>query len=171
MKLNKFLVAAASLTFAASAFANSGSGTIPFKGSIIVAPCSVDTAETEKEVNLGQIADSVLENGGKSHATPFKIVLKDCKNDVKKSVTATLSGLPSALDTNLLGMGGQAEGASIGITDSSGALVKLGVASAPQALVAGENTIQYNAYLQGDGKTPIKAGNFTASVTYGLTYQ
>jgi len=171
MKLNKFLVAAASLTFAAGAFANSGSGSIPFKGSIIEAPCSIDTEATEKEVDLGQVSDVLLAAGGKSHSKPFDIVLKDCSIATKTKVKATLSGLPSAINPDLLGMSGQAQGASIAIEDASGALVVLGQASKPQTLVVGDNTIHYNAYLQGDSSVAVTPGNFTANVTYGLSYE
>lgn len=56
MKLNKFLVAAATLGLAANAFAanvvNQGEGVIDFKGSIIVAPCSIDEKENHQRSYL-----------------------------------------------------------------------------------------------------------------------
>lgn len=175
MKLNKFLVAAASLTIAASAFAapikNQGGGDIVFKGSIIEAPCSIDYDLTDKEVNLGQVSDSLLTGGGKSHAVPFKIVLTDCNTDTMTKVKTTVTGTPSALDATMLGMSGNAEGASIAIIDASGTLVKLGEATSPHILVTGGNTLQFNAYLQGSATAKVTPGTFSSTASYALSYE
>lgn len=175
MKLNKILVAAASLTFAAGAFAanpvNQGGGDIEFKGSIIEAPCSIDYDLTDDVVQLGQVSDSLLSGGGKSHSVPFKIVLKDCNNATLKNVTTTFGGTASTLNADLLGMSGNAEGASIAIVDASGALIKLGTPSAAHILTMNENTLKFNAYLQGDATATVKPGTFSSTASYSLSYQ
>lgn len=175
MKLNKILVAAASLTFAAGAFAanpvNQGEGKIDFKGSIIEAPCSVDEAKTTKEVDLGQVSDVLLAGGGKSTPKDIQIVLTDCSIATKSKVKTTITGAPSAINADLLGISGNAEGASIAIVDGSGALVKLGEATKFQPLNTGLNVLNFTAYLQGDTTAAVKPGEFSSTATWALSYE
>ena len=175
MKLNKFLVVAAALGFAANAFAanpvNQGEGTIDFKGSIIDAPCSIDENASTKEVDLGQVSNVLLAGGGKSNPVDFKIVLRDCSLATMSKVKTTLTGAPSSLNSDLLGISGNAEGASIAIIDGSGAAIKLGTATQPQPLVTGLNVLQFSAYLQGDTTAAVKPGTFTSTASYALSYE
>ncbi|MDW7590685.1 fimbrial protein [Providencia sp. 2023EL-00965] len=64
-----------------SAFAvesNQGHGKVTFKGEIIDAPCSISSDSIDQTVDLGQIANSVLANGGASSPKQFTIELEDC---------------------------------------------------------------------------------------------
>ncbi|ERK14112.1 hypothetical protein BFS14_22030 [Serratia fonticola] len=175
MKLNKFLVAAATLGLAANAFAanvvNQGEGVIDFKGSIIVAPCSIDEKETTKEVTFDQVSDSLLADGGQSAPKDIKIVLTGCNNAVKSKVQTTFSGAASQYNPDLLGISGTAEGASIVLVDGSGARLKLGAASPLVGIDNGTNVLKFSTYLLGDTAANIKAGDFTSTATWSLNYQ
>ncbi|MFV8979242.1 fimbrial protein [Serratia fonticola] len=175
MKLNKFLVAAASFGFAASAFAvnppNEGRGTIDFRGAIIQAPCSIDETKSTKEVNLGQVSDVLLADGGKSTPQDIKIVLADCTVGVKNKVKTTITGPSDAVNADLLGITGTAAGAGIAIVDGSGTVIKMGEATPFQTLSSGENVLKFSAYLQGGAADTIKPGTFTSTATWSLTYE
>lgn len=175
MKLNKFLVAAATLGLAANAFAanvvNQGEGTIDFKGSIIEAPCSIDEAKTTKEVIFDQVSDSLLADGGQSAHKDINIVLTGCNNATKSKVKTTFSGAASQYNADLLGISGTAEGASIVIVDGSGARLKLGAASPLQTFDKGTNVLKFTTYLLGDTAANVKPGAFTSTATWALNYE
>lgn len=169
-----FLVAAmaSGLTFGTANAADSGHGTVTFTGSIIDAPCSI-TADTENQtVDLGGISNVALKNGGTSLPKDFVIKLTQCNIDTFKTVTTTFSGAASAGNKDMLGMVGTAKGASIAVTNGDGTLIKLGQPSTKHTLLEGDNTLQFSAYLQGDGgSAAIIPGTFQSVADFRLDYQ
>jgi type 1 fimbria pilin len=49
--------------------------------------------------------------------------------------------------------------------------VKLGVPTAPQPISAGDNTLQFGAYVQGVATGDIVPGDFSAVANFTLAYQ
>ncbi|CNE29644.1 fimbrial protein [Yersinia mollaretii] len=174
MKLNKTILAAALvLGFASVAnAADQGQGTVTFNGSIIDAPCSIAAGSDSQTVEMGQVSNVALQNGGKSKARDFDIKLENCDTTTLKTVTTTFSGGESAAVPGLLGIVGLAEGAGIAIVDGTGTPVKLGTATAEQTLITGNNTLAFSAYLQGStASDAIKPGNFSSVANFMLAYQ
>lgn len=186
MKLNKImLVAVIASTMSAGVFAedaNQGSGTINFKGSIIDAPCSIapstGTNGAYQDVDLGQVANSVLNansKAGKSTPADFSIQLENCdvSDTTKDAVKVTFTGTESDATTDgLLAIAGTAKGASIGIASDTGVLIPLGTASDLHTLLAGSNTLNFQAYLQGNGGSAvIVPGEFTSVANFTLAYE
>jgi len=176
MEMNKtFCAAMMALSMASVAQADEGHGKVTFTGSIIEAPCSINPDSTEQVIPLGQIASITLKDGGTSLPRPFQINLENCSFDTASTVTTTFSGAEGA--NGLLGMTGTAKGASIAITDGTGAVVKLGVASQGQKLQQGQNTLSFAAYLKGDGKDAdgkdiaLVPGEFQSIADFTLAYQ
>ncbi|MDD2047811.1 fimbrial protein [Pseudomonas putida] len=149
-------------TSAVSVAKDQGHGVITFKGAIIDAPCSIAQESQYQTVDMDQIANVSLKNGGKSNPTPFKIELRGCELGALKSATATFTGSPSS-NPDLLALKGTAQGASLAIADHTGALIKLGSASPAQTLSDGDTYLQFSAYLQGDMVTPEGGGEGTAA--------
>ncbi|MFA3759743.1 fimbrial protein [Yersinia sp. 2544 StPb PI] len=175
MKLNKTILAAALvLGFASMAnAADQGQGTVTFNGSIIDAPCSIASGSDSQTVEMGQISNVLLQNGGKSNpAKKFDIKLENCDIATLKTVTTTFSGAESEAVPGLLGITGLAEGAGIAIVDGTGSVVKLGQATAEQTLITGNNTLAFSAYLQGStASDAIKPGSFSSVANFMLAYQ
>jgi type 1 fimbria pilin len=176
MKLNKLamalgfgLVMAAG---AANAVPDQGHGTVTIKGSIIDAPCSITPETVDQTVNLGQISNKQLDNGGKSAPQEFRIELENCDLPAgKNTVDITFTGSASAGNPDLIGMTGSASGASIGVTDGSGKLIVLGTPR-PLQITNGNNVIGFSAYLQGDGASAtIVPGEFSSIINFNLDYQ
>ncbi|WP_312974575.1 fimbrial protein [Atlantibacter sp.] len=169
------VVAMAAGSLMANAHAkDQGHGTVKFEGSIVDAPCSISEDTNDQTVDLGEVSNVALKNGGSSVPTPFYVKLEQCDTSAltKKTVTTTFTGAASAGNPDLLGITGTAKGASIAITDGSGTVVKLGTATAAQVLADGENTLAFSAYLQGDNTTaPIVPGSFTSIANFTLAYQ
>lgn len=174
MKLNKFMVAAIALGFVSVANAapkDQGHGEIEFHGTIIDAPCSIETGDEEQKINMGSIANVSLKDGGKSAAKEFFIHLVNCDNTTAKTVTTTFTGPISAGNADLIGLTGSASGASLGITDGSGTLIKLDTATKPQGIGNHDNTLNFTAFLQGDAGATIVPGSFSTTTNFTLDYQ
>ncbi|WP_342622207.1 fimbrial protein [Pseudomonas alkylphenolica] len=149
-------------TSAVSVAKDQGHGVITFKGAIIDSPCSIAQESQYQTVDMDQISNVALKNGGKSNPTPFKIELRGCELGALKAATATFTGSPSS-NPDLLALKGTAQGASLAIADHTGALIKLGTASPAQTLSNGDTYLQFNAYLQGDMVAPEGGGESTAA--------
>lgn len=177
MKMNKIVLAVAMASAMAAGFANAetqdqGHGTVKFTGSIIDAPCSIAPGKQDQTVDLGQVSNKALENGGTSTPKAFTIDLEGCDLDTAKSVTTTFTGPTSAGNADALGITGDAKGASIIITDGSGQAIKLGQASPKQDLQNLNNTLSFSAYLQGDGASAtIVPGSFESTANFTLAYE
>ncbi|WP_047288750.1 fimbrial protein [Pseudomonas protegens] len=167
-------------TSAASYAKDQGHGVITFRGAIIDAPCSIAQESQYQIVDLDQVSNVTLKNGGKSNPKIFKIELRGCELGALKSATATFTGSPSS-NPDLLAIKGTAQGASLAIADHAGTLIKLGEASPAQTLSNGNNFLQFSAYLQGDMVTPggggqatpaeIVPGDFETLANFTLAYQ
>lgn len=169
------LAATCAVTMAADK--DQGKGVITFKGTIIDAPCSISQASQYQTVEMGQIANVALKDGGKSTPAPFKIELLGCDLGVLKAATATFKGSP-ATNPDLFALNGSASGASLAIADHKGVLIKMGAKSPAQSLASGDNFLQFSAYLQGDPKaaegaekTEITTGEFDTIASFTLAYE
>jgi type 1 fimbria pilin len=176
MKTNKVLLAAVICSSIFGGFANAatdmGHGKVTFVGSIIDAPCSIDTKSVDQIVSLGQVANKVLDNGGKSEPKPFQIDLKNCDLGTLKTVQVTFTGAADANSPDMLGITGSASGAGIVLTDGSSTQIKLGEPAAAQTLQDGNNTLAFSAYLQGDdASSTVVPGAFTSVANFTLKYQ
>ncbi|MGG4609520.1 fimbrial protein [Providencia stuartii] len=172
-------VAMSSSVFAADA----GKGQVKFTGSIITAPCSIAPGDESQEVPLGQISNVTLENGGMSSAQPFNIRLEGCtlnatykvtengqevEKTYKNTVDVTFTGTEWN-DTGLITITGTGAGAGVKLMNDSGNAIKINEA-ANQNFVAGDNTLNFKAALQGVQGTVVTPGAFSAVTNFVLTY-
>ena len=181
MKLNKVMMATVlAVGVSSTAFAaDQGHGKVTFTGSIIDAPCSITPESIDQTVELGQISNVALKNGGKSNPRPFSIDLENCSfeadaqgNPQKNKVAVTFTGMESSSVSGLLGITGTAQGAGVAITDGSGDVISLGQPTKTQTLQEGNNTLSFSAYLQGASAsgTAIVPGDFQAVADFTLAY-
>ncbi|HAT4999466.1 TPA: type 1 fimbrial protein [Serratia marcescens] len=159
--------------------ADQGHGKVTFTGAIIDAPCSINPDSIDQTVELGQISKVALLNGGKSTPRNFSVDLENCTFEkdaggalLKNKVALTFTGMASQGNNDLLGITGSAKGASVAITDGSGATIKLGKPTKTQELQSGNNTLNFSAYLQGDSASNavITEGEFQAVADFTLAY-
>lgn len=184
MKVSTLARSIIAITMAAtSAFsfaADKGHGKITFKGEIIDAPCSITQDSAYQTIEMDQVSNVSLKNGGKSRVHPFKIELIGCELGTLKSATAKFTGAPAS-NPDLLAIKGSAEGASLALADHNGKLLKLGSESIAQSLADGDNYLLFGAYLQGDMKPAegggdptganIVPGSFETVANFTLDYQ
>ncbi len=180
-KMNNTMLAAVVLlgvsSVAHAAVKDQGHGTVTFTGSIIDAPCSITPETVDQTVDLGQVSNVALKDGGKSTPRNFSIGLENCeliteKEGKNNTVSLTFTGMESAANNGLLGITGTAQGASIAITDAAGQVIKLGKPTKAQELQNGNNTLSFAAYLQGDGaSSAVVPGDFQSVADFTLAYQ
>ncbi|CAI1660373.1 fimbrial protein [Serratia fonticola] len=161
---------------AGSAFAaDQGHGKITFKGSIIDAPCSISPDSIDQTIDLGQISNVALVEGGKSTPRTFDVALENCDlTNVTSGVQLTFSGAAASFDTSkkTLGIVGTGAGAGVQITNGAGNVITLGTAMPFQQIQEGNNTLRFSAYLVGSGgdiKT-ITVGEFSSVADFTLSY-
>lgn len=146
-----------------------GSGSVTFKGSIIDAPCSI-VGNKDQTVEMGQISNSALANGGTSIPANFKIELANCNlADKYKTVSVTFTGSEGKIE-NSLGMS-KATGASIIMQDGASNKIKLGTPTALQTLANGSNSLSFSAYVQGNPGETVQLGQFESTASFTLAYQ
>ncbi|MGO2346203.1 MAG: fimbrial protein [Providencia sp.] len=161
----------------ASALAvDAGSGTVTFSGSIIEAPCSIAPGEENQEVELGQVSNTTLDNGGESSAQPFQIKLEGCNLKGDNQVSVTFKGTEAGTSTGFLQITGDAAGAAVKIMNASGSQIKVNSA-AKQNYVEGNNTLKFQASLIGlelldanDKTIHVTPGKFQAVTNFTLAY-
>ena len=175
MKLNKVMMAAV-IAFGATSFAHAavkdqGHGKVNFIGSIIDAPCSIAPESIDQTVDLGQVSNVALKDGGTSNPRPFDIKLEQCDTTTLKSVSVTFTGTESTGNKDLLAIAGTAKGAGI-VISYDGKPITLGDATPSQNLNNNNNTLHFAAYLQGEGaSSAVVPGDFTAVADFTLAYQ
>jgi type 1 fimbria pilin len=152
--------------------ANAADGTITFTGSVHSGACSIKPESVDQSVALGAIAKHQLQSGGKSTARPVTIELEGCDLSglTDNTVTTTFTGAPSSVVPGGIGTVGSAGGIGIMMTHG-GKAVELGVPTTPQAIVAGNNTLEFGAYVQGQATGDIVPGDFSAVTNFTLAYQ
>lgn len=174
MKIKKIalgMAIVASFSINAANATDQGHGTVTFTGSIIDAPCSISPDTTDQTVNLGEVSDKALENGGKSTPQPFNIRLENCDTTQLKNVNVTFTGAADADAPGMLGITGSASGAGIVLTDGSGSPITLGTPTGGQIIQDGNNTLTFSAYLQGNGASAtVVPGDFQGVTDFTLAY-
>lgn len=168
--------------------ADAGTGQVKFNGSIVTSPCSIAPGDQNQEVALGQISNVTLENGGMSSAQPFQIKLEGCAlnakymgkdtegKDVEKTYSNTVSvrfngteWVNAQTNTGLLQVTGEGQGAGVKLMTPAGTQVNINNVTT-QSFVSGDNTLRFQAALQGIKGTSVTPGKFDAVTNFVLSY-
>ncbi|MDR6997440.1 type 1 fimbria pilin [Aeromonas salmonicida] len=161
-------------TPAASAPTDQGHGVIKFVGAIIDAPCSIAPESVDQTIQMGQIANSLLEHQGEGPLRPFEIHLEGCSLDTAKTASITFNGIADDSEKKHLSLNGFAKGAAIAmVSQRDGSEVVLGTPTKALSLVDGHNHLKFGAKLVSNLKSGEKAtpGEFTATSDFIMTYQ
>lgn len=150
---------------------------VRFKGALIAEPCTLRAGDEDITIDFETIIDKYLYINGRTLAKPLVLHLDDCDLSLGNTVKLTFSGTPSTKLNGLLAISGasQTQGIAIGIETQQGNLVALNSGQYNQGLIAGNNTISLQAYVQGEpeaiAQKTINPGGFTASATFLLEYE
>ncbi|EIY1188040.1 fimbrial-like protein [Salmonella enterica] len=172
-----------------NAFADQGHGTVTFTGTVITAPCSIAPGDEDLKVNLGEVADSVLNGGKYSMPADFTIHLQDCVfTSTTDEETSTTTVTPSKVevtftsnkvdstDTSLLansleGNYGAASNVGVRILDAGSNEVTLGTPVSVTFLDTNSyQELNFHARMESPDKD-VTEGNVYAQANYVLAYK
>lgn len=151
-----------------------GHGVIKFVGAIIDAPCSIAPESVDQTIQMGQVANSLLESQGETPVRPFDIHLESCSFDTAKTATITFNGMAADTEKKHLAISGSGKGAAIAMVNQlDGSEVVLGTPTKSGTLMQGDNHLKFGAKLVSNIKGGEKAtpGEFTATSDFIMTYQ
>lgn len=149
---------------------------LQFRGNLVQGACSIRPGDEDIELTLRRMTTKFLYLYTRSEGQPFRLHLENCDTSIGDSVRITFSGIENLELPGLLAVdvGSQASGIGVGIETLQGSPLPLEVASDEQALVAGDNVIELQAYVRGEPQAiqnrSIVAGAFSASSTFTLEY-
>ena len=174
MKSLSLTKAAVLVALAASAQAAlAADGNVNFVGKIIDTPCSVSPNSANLTVPLGSVSTTSMNGGVGKRSTPakFTIDLLNCSPAAGATATVSFTGTADASGNKLrVGVGEVtgtfATGVSIEIADSAGTPINLGASSAAYPLVAGNNSLRFQAsYISTAAAVTVGTGNAVAQFT------
>ncbi|MCI1898411.1 MAG: type 1 fimbrial major subunit FimA [Enterobacter sp.] len=153
-------------------------GTVHFKGELVNAACSVNTASSEQTVTLGQYRTAKFTKVGDTTSNiPFTIVLNDCDPAVAKTAAVAFTGQIDATDKTLLAVtsgdnDNTAQGVGIEILDSTSTTLTPDGASfsAAKNLIEGSNTLNFTARYKATAATTTP-GQANADATFVMKYE
>lgn len=163
--------------------ADNGHGKVNFIGEIVDSPCSISPETVDQTVDLGQISNTVLKQGGSSPVKNFTIELQNCEFtgawDNKNKVSITFSGGESF--DGLLGVTGftgadteKAKNVGIQINDPSNEQIQFGTPlELVTSLQGGSNTLLFSSFLKGSSTAAvgdIPLGQFSAVTNFTIAY-
>ena len=156
------------------------SGTAPaadnlhFTGNLLGKSCTpVINGNLLAEIHFPTIAASDLMQRGQSDRVPLVFQLKDCKSTTAFNVKVTLMGTEDPDLTGFLSIdsSSSATGVGIGIETAGGAAVPINsTTGASFPLNQGNNSVNFNAWLQTVNGRNVTSGDFTATMTVTFEY-
>uniref|UniRef100_UPI00333E753B fimbrial protein n=1 Tax=Castellaniella defragrans TaxID=75697 RepID=UPI00333E753B len=172
------LVSGCFIVMSGAAIAAPDSGNIRFLGDITNSACAIGGGQqgADMTVALGSYPVKMFADGigTKSPMTDFSISLIDC--DLSTAQTATIefvAGSGSSSGNNLLNVEnvpGGATGVAVGLVDWNGDVVQVGgSASAPIALAAGTNILNFKAFYESIDSV-VEAGPANARAVFKVAY-
>ncbi|MEC6271240.1 fimbrial protein [Escherichia coli] len=160
-----------------------GAGQVNFKGTVIDAPCGIETQSANQTIDFGQISKLFLENGGTTQPKDLDIKLVNCDITNFKNATGgapktgtvslTFAGVPAGNASDMLKTVGETNTAIV-VLNPHGSRVKFDgkTPTGSSNLIDGDNTIHFTAFVKKDDENaPVKEGAFSAVANFNLTYQ
>jgi len=150
---------------------------VHFSGTLVAEPCVIPAGEENVRLEFGTVVDKYLYANQRTHSQPFTIHLTECDPAIAPTLSVTFSGTPSTALPGLLALdaGSGASGVAIGLETQDGKALPLEQISPVTVLVAGENRVTYQAYVQGEpgaiADRSIGHGEFTATANFSLNYE
>ncbi|CAI2158485.1 Type-1A pilin [Serratia fonticola] len=149
-------------------------GTLRFAGSLVEAPCAIDTPGDGLIVDIGQYRTADFDEVGKtSMSKRFDIKLSDCAVDTYTKAQVTFKGPTSGGKNTTLALdGGSSSAKGIGIqilSEGKAVTVDGSESSGSTSLVEGNNTLPFQVQYISIDKN-VKAGEASSFADFTVTY-
>ncbi|MBM1189154.1 type 1 fimbrial protein [Pseudomonas lundensis] len=149
---------------------------LSFTGNLVAEACTIRPGDEALKLKFDDLSSHYLYVNTRTVGQPFSIHLVGCDTSIADSVTTTFSGVENTELPGLLALaaGSRARGIAIGLETLTDAALPLNTPSDKQTLSAGDNTIEFKAYVRGEPRAiaqhAIRAGLFSAVSTFTLGY-
>lgn len=145
---------------------------VMFSGTLVSAPCQVDTQSADQTVEFWPVVAKHFQNNEQSYPAGFSIRLHECDLSLGTQVMVTFVGEKDSVKPSLFALTGTSEGLGLAITDSNGHPVFPGESQQPVALTGTDNDLNWQARLQSTGGYgTVTEGEFLAVITFLLEYE
>lgn len=165
---------------AAFAAGDTGQGSITFTGSVLEAPCSIASADSNMTVELGQVSKKLLSAADKyGNSVPIEIHLTGCNFGTPTAGATNPAGskvaikFPGQTGTNGLipNTLGNAQNVSIQLLQANGtSKVNFDAGDAGTQMYDGTNVLNFFARIASTA-AGVTAGSVSTKVTYMLDYK
>ncbi|MBB8027977.1 fimbrial protein [Escherichia coli] len=155
---------------------SSAADNLHFYGNLLNKTCTlVVQGETLAEVHFPTVSRRDLLVSGQSARVPVVFQLKDCKGPAQYSVKVTLTGTEDSGQPGFLALDATsgAQGVGIGMETAVGTpkpVLINDTTGATFVLSNGNNSLNFNAWLQAKSGRDVTIGDFTASLTATFEY-
>ncbi|MTC56826.1 MULTISPECIES: fimbrial protein [Providencia] len=158
------------LMFSRCSFAKNSMDLI-MQGSIMDTACAINTGSYEQSIDMGVLPLSLIKNQGQGQAQDFFITLIGCKltsytGELWKTFDISFEG---PVNGNWFSVSGSAQGVALSLTDSAGESIYPGGKLLPKNIKSGNNILNYQFKIVSD-RTPLRAGEYQASIRFKLDY-
>lgn len=172
----KFAMVSLLMGLPVMASAADGSATVNYSGTLIALPCTVQPDMEDLYIEMGEVFPQNLYAYTRTPGTEFSFVLEDCDTSLGSTITATFTGVSNGQGLLEFDSTSSASGALIGVETLSGTPLLIdGVTSYTTPIADGNMMLKFRAYVQGDATAiatkSITPGDFTATLTYALSYE
>ncbi|RNW08439.1 type 1 fimbrial protein [Serratia nematodiphila] len=153
--------------------ATQGQGRVNMQGAIIDTACAIATESREQIIDAKIMPIADIEREGKGKSVPFRIELINCVLERQNTALPDWQYFQVTFDGNadgeMFGIGGDASGISLVISDEAGNIALPGVPLPVVAIQPGSMTLNYRLTLTAN-QQPLKAGSYFSSVRFKMDY-
>lgn len=169
-KKHSMMLAAVMGLMTTGAFADAGSGTVTFTGTVSDAPCNIAAESVDQTVPFGLISKSYL-NSGKEVMKNFDIKLEQCDTTTMNTAAITFYGPNSSTGAELHAVG-SADNMAIRLASQSGEKVVLGTAM-ESPMTGDKNTLRFTAFAKkaASATGDVTEGDFTSVADFRMSYK
>ena len=150
---------------------------VKFSGTLVALPCTIPDSDRTIQVHMGTVNAHDLYLHQDMPRVPFTLHLEDCDPTVDATVSVAFTGtedIPGKLP-GYLAMDGSAPGIAIGLENSNGEQIKVNHATPPLPLLAGNNELNFRAFIAGEPEAvksrSIRTGDFSTTATLKIFYE
>lgn len=149
---------------------------IEYSGKLIALPCTIEPGMDNLYIDMGETDTRVLYRSGRGMGIDVNFSLKDCSTNLGNSIVGTFSGTTNSEGYLAFTSDSEAKGAAIGLEYLDGRPITIGNGQGYSVpLIDGDMTVRLKAFLKGEqaalANKGIVAGNYTAMLTYTLSYE
>lgn len=144
---------------------------VDFKGTLIALPCQITTDTQSQTVDFGSVVSKTFINQQRTAGKSFSIKLTGCDLTVGNTVSVMFDGAEDAIQPGAFAVSEANRGIAIVLENDRGESIVPQEKNSPEALMSGETTLNYKAFVSAPNFSNVVPGDFSATINFYLEYQ